>query len=115
MKLITLIFFFLSVSYAQITGDVKFYFLGRSATDYRMLTASSQFLSVKYTTYYNPSKRTVIYFHGWNSNFKGEGVQTIAKAYLRRGDHNIIMADWSKFAGGNYVRVVGNMPRVKKF
>jgi hypothetical protein len=82
MKLIFLIFPLLSVSYGQVVGDIKFHFIGTSTTDYKLLTSGPEFSTVKNTIYYNSSKRTIIFFHGRESNYSEPIMQTIANAYL---------------------------------
>jgi hypothetical protein len=45
-----------------------------------------------------------------------KSTQTIIKAYIERGAHNILVIEWSKYSGGNYyfqaipnARTVGNL------
>lgn len=65
---------------------------------------------------YNASKKTVLYMHGFIEEVVHESVQTIIKAYLARGDHNIIILDWSKLVSGSYIQdALPNIRRVRQF
>lgn len=112
MKTFLLIISLISVSYAQTIGDVHFIFLGTSTSDYKNLTSPTQFSEVLNTKFYNPTKPTVIFFHGRSAKYSAPVVKVVADAYLKRGDHNMIMVDWSKFSNGSYFKAVNNLPQV---
>lgn len=72
--------------------------------------------TILYSAGYNASKRTVLYMHGFLEVVIDESVQTIIKAYLARGDHNIIILDWSELAAGSYIMdALPNIRRVRVF
>lgn len=48
-------------------------------------------------------RETVIYIHGYVESMEVESIRVIADAYLKRGDHNILILDWAALADGNYV------------
>ncbi|XP_049533428.1 serine/threonine-protein phosphatase PP2A 65 kDa regulatory subunit isoform X2 [Anopheles darlingi] len=61
---------------------------------------------------FDKSKKTVMYFHGYIESPEVESVHVIADAYLKRGDHNIIILDWAQLADGNYL--LEAVPNCKK-
>lgn len=59
---------------------------------------------------------TVLYIHGYKDSVDTEGVSTVVNAYLQRGDHNILVLDWSKLCENDYFRrAVPNMFMVIDF
>lgn len=74
--------------------------------------ALSEANAILHSAGYNASKRTVLYMHGFIEEVVHESVRTIIKAYLSRGDHNIIILDWSKLASGSYIWDA--LPNVRK-
>ncbi|XP_049862559.1 inactive pancreatic lipase-related protein 1-like isoform X1 [Schistocerca gregaria] len=44
---------------------------------------------------YNTSRPTVFYFFGYIEDLSSDSVKTVIDAYLKRGDHNIVVVDWS--------------------
>lgn len=48
-------------------------------------------------------KKTVLYLHGYIENPEVESIHLIADSYIQRGDHNILILDWSELADGNYL------------
>lgn len=58
---------------------------------------------------------TVIYAFDFLENHESISTQTIVDAYLLRGDHNILILDYGKLSGGNYVfDAVPNAIKVRK-
>lgn len=60
-------------------------------------------LNKMYTIVNNPKfkedRPTVIYIHGWLQDGKTEeGSMAIKGAYRDRGDHNIVVVDWSAYS-----------------
>lgn len=51
---------------------------------------------------FDPAKKTVLYIHGYLETQANESINVVVNAYLQRGDHNIILLDWSDLAEGNY-------------
>ncbi|XP_015588417.1 lipase member H-A [Cephus cinctus] len=58
----------------------------------------------------NDTKPTVVYVHGWSESAESVSVRAIVDGYLHRGDHNVIVADWSEVASQSYLRAV---PEIK--
>uniref|UniRef100_A0A146LFH2 Lipase member H n=2 Tax=Lygus hesperus TaxID=30085 RepID=A0A146LFH2_LYGHE len=48
--------------------------------------------------YIRNNKPIVIYIHGFSEQASGPNPQTIKKAYMHRGDENLILVDWSTLA-----------------
>lgn len=113
MKSILIILFFVGFSYAQTSGDVKFIFKGTSVSDDKIITTSLEFSSLSNTNYFNSTKPTVIFFHGFVRTYYSPAGQAIAEAYIKRGDHNIILVDWSRLGYSYYSLAVKNLPKVK--
>lgn len=113
MRSIVLILFFISVVSSQTIGDLNFYFIGDNTTDFKNITSAPEFSLVYNTSYFNPNKKTILFFHGFTNKFTSSAPRAIANAYLTRGDHNIILADWYKICKGNYMTVVKNISKVR--
>lgn len=48
------------------------------------------------------SKPVKIITHGWNSDAKNEWFANMVKAFLGKGDYNVITVDWSKLSHQEY-------------
>lgn len=60
-------------------------------------------------------KKTVLYLHGYIESMANESIHVVVDAYIKRGDHNILILDWSALAEGNYLfDAVPNAKAVKK-
>lgn len=56
---------------------------------------------------FNPRQPTRIIIHGWMSQSRGSFNRDVKNAYLKRGDYNVIIVDWSASATNvNYFAVV---------
>lgn len=64
---------------------------------------------------FDTHKQTVIQFHGWLDEHNSEFNDAIKNAVLTKNDINVIVADWSKVAKGEYLIVKSQMPEVGKF
>ncbi|RZF43284.1 hypothetical protein LSTR_LSTR001545 [Laodelphax striatellus] len=59
---------------------------------------------------------TVIYIHGFTELDGGHSTTGIRKAYLRRGDYNVLIVDWSTLSAFPwYEHAVANTPGVGKY
>ncbi|XP_053971420.1 lipase member H-like isoform X1 [Hylaeus volcanicus] len=60
-------------------------------------------------------KDSILYVHGFMEGTESDNVQIIVKAYLEKGDVNIILVDWGDIAIDlNYVYVASQVPMVGK-
>ncbi|CAH0596530.1 unnamed protein product [Chrysodeixis includens] len=59
---------------------------------------------------FDVNKPTVLYAHGYVELLSDESIQTVISAYLRRGDHNTLLLDWSNLAFGNYLVIAKTLP-----
>ncbi|XP_046972098.1 pancreatic lipase-related protein 2-like [Vanessa cardui] len=59
-------------------------------------------------------KPTVFYVHGYVETASDASVLHVIDAYVKRGDHNILVLDWGNLAFGNYLSVVFNVKKVGK-
>lgn len=57
-------------------------------------------------------KKTVLYVHGYVEGPTHQSVHVIVDAYIKRGDHNILVLDWSELADGNYL--IDAVPNIKQ-
>lgn len=62
---------------------------------------------------FNNTMKTVIYIHGFLDGAFAESVKTVTRAYIERGDHNIIVVDWHADAiPGYFINAIFNMRKV---
>ncbi|XP_026500115.2 pancreatic triacylglycerol lipase-like [Vanessa tameamea] len=59
-------------------------------------------------------KPTVFYIHGYVEITSDASVLQVMDAYVKRGDHNILVLEWANLAFGNYLNVVLNVKEVGK-
>jgi pancreatic triacylglycerol lipase len=66
--------------------------------------------------YFNKSKPTVFYFHGWLSDGQEDSsALSMRDAYMTRGDHNVVTVDWSEYSKNiNYHLIIRQMPVIAK-
>ncbi|KAG5669286.1 hypothetical protein PVAND_017176 [Polypedilum vanderplanki] len=113
MKSLKFLLIFISSTFfvdAKIDGGIFFNFYGSTYDDYKNTTLNFNFTSLINTKYYNSSKPTVFYVHGWRSGLTIISTESVVKAYLSRGDHNIIAVDWSKYSSNvDYIEVAASV------
>ncbi|KAL7020085.1 hypothetical protein ACKWTF_011373 [Chironomus riparius] len=51
---------------------------------------------------------------GWIEDFDSESAETISRAYIRRGDHNIVIIDWGQYSFGEYYTVIPRFTAIAK-
>lgn len=55
-----------------------------------------------------------MYMHGYTEGSEVQSVHVSIEAFLKRGEHNIILLEWSELASGNYfVDAVPNADMVR--
>lgn len=42
----------------------------------------------------------MLYGYGFTENYTSKSTQKIVESYILRGDHNILVVEWSKYSGG---------------
>ncbi|ALC45597.1 CG6847, partial [Drosophila busckii] len=52
--------------------------------------------------------------HGWNQRYTDRVIVDICKAWLSRGDHNVIIVDWAHARTINYRKATRAVPKVGK-
>lgn len=52
--------------------------------------------------YMNFQIPVVLYIHGFTEHYANESIQTIIRAYIKKGQHNLLILDWSAFSFENY-------------
>lgn len=53
---------------------------------------------------YDPNKKTLLYCYGYTETFRSKSTITVVQAYIKRGDHNIIVLDWEDYCHGHYIQ-----------
>lgn len=83
-------------------SDVAFIFVNRNVNNTVAVpfAKSRELLCMEGFDY---SKTTVIYTFGWGSSYQKLNTRTVVSAFLAETDFNILVVDWSQYAGGNYV------------
>lgn len=110
---IFLTFFLFKIAASLIDDDVFFIFVGKNHSDIQKVHSGGNFQSIKGSNYYNNSKSSVMYIHGWQGKFERRASRGIVEAFLTRGDHNVIFVDWSKHARQwNYAKTAMSMNEV---
>jgi hypothetical protein len=103
MKFLLLFFFIFIIEAESACNNVFLIFVGNTKSDYKNVSISDQsgvrgtpgLFAPTYTKYYDPSKKTMIYFTGWRSNYNSEDTDAMINAFLtRKATHNIIWVDW---------------------
>lgn len=61
---------------------------------------------------FDNNKKTVLYVHGYVEAPSHQSVHVIVDAYIKRGDHNILVLDWSELADGNFF--MDAVPNIKQ-
>lgn len=65
---------------------------------------------------YDNDRSTVIYSYGYTEKFTSLSTQTVVESYIARGDHNIVVIEWSAYNSGNYpLEAIPNMRRIGEF
>lgn len=88
------------------------FFNGKTYDDHETYKLEEVLNIVNHATF-DKSRPTVMYVHGYIENMSVESIHVIVDAYLKRGDHNILILDWSDLADGNYM--FDCVPNMKQF
>ncbi|KAJ8674587.1 hypothetical protein QAD02_005849 [Eretmocerus hayati] len=59
-------------------------------------------------------KPFVLYIHGYQEHPQNESIQKIVSEYLKRGDDNIVILDWSALAFDSYVSVTARIKDISR-
>lgn len=63
---------------------------------------------------FNSKRPTVLYVSGWTQSPDAETTTLLIKAYLNRGDHNILVLDWSEYSVGLYGAVMIRISKISR-
>lgn len=63
---------------------------------------------------FNAKKATVLYVHGWTQSPDAETSQLLINAYLKRGDYNILVLDWSDYSMGLYSSAMIRISKISR-
>lgn len=81
-----------------------------SEFEYIQLNETSKLL--KNPRFHN-DQPTVLYGFGYTEKFTSNSTQTIVESYILRGDHNILVVEWSKYSDG-FLDTIQNTRKVGK-
>lgn len=88
-------------------------FIFRKSNDSVKLITLKDTKKLLHHSRYDRDRPTKIYCYGYTENFMSPGTQAIVDSYLERGDHNIIVIEWSSYNDGNYIiEAIPNMKRI---
>lgn len=45
----------------------------------------------------------MVYGYGYTEKYTSKSTQTVVDSYIERGDHNILVVEWSNYSGGRYI------------
>lgn len=85
-----------------LTKRTFFYYFSSKTIDVKKDFQLDEGVDILSHSEYNPAYTTTLYIHGYNETQANESIEVIVKSYLQRGDHNVILLDWSLLADGNY-------------
>lgn len=63
---------------------------------------------------FNGKSSTILFISGWTQSPDAEASQLLIKAYLKRGDYNILVLDWSDYSVGLYSAVMIRMSKISR-
>lgn len=63
---------------------------------------------------FDSNKPTVLYVFGWTRAPNAETELMITNAYLKRGDYNFLLLDWSDYTVGLYSLVMARMCKISR-
>lgn len=52
---------------------------------------------------FDHSRPNLLYGYGYTERYESISTQTIVESYLERGEHNVLVVDWSDYSKGNYL------------
>lgn len=97
---------------ADLTTTKIYFFNGATFDDHKIYSLDES-KNIPQHVKFDKLKPTVLYLHGYIENMTVESIHVIVDAYLKRGDHNLLVLDWSELADGSYVLdCVPNMKQV---
>lgn len=78
------------------------FFYGNDSTKYELFSIESIDDIINHAQF-NASMKTLLYIHGFRENLTSESVETIVRAFTKRGSYNKLVLNWSAYANGSYV------------
>ena|SRR5690349_9151318 len=64
--------------------------------------------------HFNAKLPTVLYISGWTQSPDASTTRALVKAYLKRGDYNILLLDWSDYSVGIYAAVMIRISKISR-
>ncbi|KPJ13522.1 Pancreatic triacylglycerol lipase [Papilio machaon] len=91
----------------------KYYLYTRANPQYEELIMDD--ISSITDSNFNSSNPTVVIVHGWTGNRDSNINIALRGAFTMIGDYNVIVLDWGKVAGKDYITSVEAVPRVGRY
>lgn len=63
---------------------------------------------------FNATLPTVLYISGWTQSPDAVTTRLLVNAYLKRGDYNVLLLDWSDYSVGIYGAVMIRISRISR-
>ncbi|XP_017846768.1 phospholipase A1 VesT1.02-like [Drosophila busckii] len=94
--------------HSRASNEVSFYLYTKSnPSKGQHITATHSSIS---GSHFNKKHGTRFVIHGWNGQASDSMNTRITKAWLSRGDYNVIVVDWSGARTANYISAVNAVP-----
>ncbi|XP_011691720.1 PREDICTED: pancreatic triacylglycerol lipase-like [Wasmannia auropunctata] len=106
--------YILDIPENEIPNRVSFYlFTKDNPTNPRLLYVNDE--DALRGSKFDPAKPTRIVTHGWINSRNSDACTLIRDAFLRHGDYNVIVFDWSSISIGEYFWAKGHVVKVARF
>lgn len=63
---------------------------------------------------FNSNCPTMFYVSGWTQSPDAETSLLLIRAYLKRGDYNVLVLDWSDYSVGTYIAVMIRISKISR-
>ena len=77
-------------------------FLSQTTTSFKYISLNNTKALLADPSFDN-NRRTMLYGYGYTEKYVSMSTQTVVKSYIDRGDHNIMVVEWSNYSDGNYI------------
>ncbi|KAL4716380.1 hypothetical protein ACJJTC_006742 [Scirpophaga incertulas] len=99
---------FLGAALCDSTAKLRFF--SRSTDDFLELSLETAHDVFK-SSWYNSSRNTVIFAHGFTGYPEGPAVSAVINSYLDRGDSNVVLLNWKEMAASIYPNIANSYLR----
>lgn len=108
------LFAFYQQSFAEFDAVNIAFFYGNDSIKYELFSIASIDDIINHVQF-DARMKTLLYIHGFRENLTSESVETIVRAFTKRGLYNKLVLNWSAYANGSYVtEAIPNLIKVTK-